>query len=115
MKYYSYGRVFGYLVGVSGVLVAAMFAAVAALAVEASSQVYPGQQCWRLQRRRRWKRRLQSATAPVSAAVSSAEAEAFALVVSAAAVGTMFMVVCFVVLMQDSVFMVEIQQGALRN
>ncbi len=31
------------------------------------------------------------------------------------AVGTMFMSVCFVVLMQDSVFMVEIQQGALRN
>jgi hypothetical protein len=95
------------------VSVAATFAAVAALAVEALSPVCPGQQCWRLQRRWRWKRRLQSATAPVSAAVSSAEA--FALVVSAAVVGTMFMSVCFVVLMQDSVFMVEIQQGALRN
>ncbi len=46
-------------------------------------------------------------TVPVSAMVSSAEA--FALVVSAAAVGTMFMSVCFVVLMQDSIFMVEIQ------
>ena len=93
--------------------VAATFAAVAALAVEASSLVCPGQQRWRLQRRWRWKRRLQSAMAPVSAAVSLAEA--LALVVSAAAVGTMFMVVCLVVLMQDNVFMVEIQQGALRN
>ncbi len=90
-----------------------MFAAVAALAMEASSLVCPGQQRWQLQRHRRWKRRLQSATAPVSAAVLSAEV--FALVVSAAAVGTMLMSVCFVVLMQDSVFMVEIQQGALRN
>ena len=113
MEYCSYGRVVGCLVGVSSVLVAATFAAVAALAVEASSPVCPGQQRWRLQQRQLWKRRLQSATAPVSAAVSSAEA--FALVVSAAAVGTMFMSVCFVVLMQDSVFMVEIQQGALRN
>jgi hypothetical protein len=42
-------------------------------------------------------------------------AEAFALVVSAVVAGTMFMSLCFVVLMQDSVFMVEIQQGALRN
>ncbi len=113
MEYCSYGRVVGCLVGVSGVLVAATFAAVAALAVEALSPVCLGQQRWRLQRRWRWKRHLQSATAPVSAAVSSTEA--FALVVSVAAVGTMFMSVCFVVLMQDSVFMVEIQQGALRN
>ncbi len=113
MEYCSYGRVVGCLVGISGVSVAAMFAAVAALAVEASSPVCPGQRRWWLQRRRQWKRHLQSTTAPVSAAVSSAEA--FALVVSAAAVGTMFMSVCFVVLMQDSVFMVEIQQGALRN
>ncbi len=92
---------------------AATFAAVAALAVEASSPVCPGQQRSRLQWRWRWKRRLQSATAPVSAAVLSAEA--FALVVSVVAVGTMFTSVCFVVLMQDSVFMVEIQRGALRN
>ena len=113
MEYCSYGRVVGCLVGISGVSVAAMFAAVVALAMEASSPVCPGQQRWWLQWRRRWKRHLQSATAPVSAAVSSAEA--FVLVVSAAAVGTMFMSVCFVVLMQDSVFMVEIQQGALRN
>ncbi len=113
MEYCSYGRVVGCLVGVSGVSVAATFAAVAALAVEALSPVCPGQQRWQLLWRRRWKRRLQSATAPVSAAVSLAEA--FALVVSAAAVGTMFMSVCFVVLMQDSVFMVEIQRGALRN
>ncbi len=113
MEYCSYGRIVGCLVGVSGVLVAATFAAVAALAVEALSPVCPGQQCWRLQQCRQWKRRLESATALVSAAVSSAEA--FALVVSAVAVGTMFMSVCFVVLMQDSVFMVEIQQGALRN
>ncbi len=113
MEYCSYGRVVGCLVDISGVLVAATFAAVAALAVKTSSPVCPGQQRWRLQRRRRWKRRLQSAMAPVSAAVLSVEA--FALVVSAAAVGTMFMSVCFVVLMQDSVFMVEIQQGALRN
>ncbi len=113
MEYCSYGRVVGCLVGISGVSVAAMFAAVAALAVEASSPVYPGQRRWRLQRCRRWKRRLQSATTPVSAAVSLAEA--FLLVVSAAVVGTMFMSVCFVVLMQDSVFMVEIQRGALRN
>jgi hypothetical protein len=113
MEYCSYGRVVGCLVGISGVLVAATFAAVAALAVEALSPVCAGQQCWRLQRRRRWKRHLQSATVLVSAAVLLAEA--FALVVSAAAVGTMFMSVCFVVLMQDSVFMVEIQQGALRN
>jgi hypothetical protein len=113
MEYCSYGGVVGCLVGVSGVLVAATFAAVVALAKEASSLVCPGQQRWRLQQRRRWKRHLQSATVPVSAAVSSAEA--FALVVSAAAVGTMFMSVCFVVLMQDSVFMVKIQRGALRN
>ncbi len=113
MEYCSYGRVVGCLVGVSGVLVAVMFAAVAALAVEALSPICPGQRRWRLQRHRRWKRRLQSATAPVSAALLSAEA--FALVVSAAAVGTMFMSVCFVVLMQDSIFMVEIQRGALRN
>jgi hypothetical protein len=113
MEYCSYGRVVGCLVGISGVSVAATFAAVAALAVEALSPVCPGQRRWRLQQRWRWKRRLQSATAPVSAAVLSAEA--FALVVLAAAVGTMFMSVCFVVLMQDSVFMVEIQQGALRN
>ncbi len=92
---------------------AATFAAVAALAVEALSPVCPGQGRLRLQRRRRWKMRLQSATAPVSAAVSLAEA--FALVVLVAVVGTMFMSVCFVVLMQDSVFMVEIQRGALRN
>jgi hypothetical protein len=89
------------------VSVAATFATVAALAVEALSPVFPGQQCWRLQRHWRWKRRLQSAKAPVSAAVSSAKA--FALVVLAAVVGTMFMSVYFVVLMQDSVFMVEIQ------
>ncbi len=113
MEYCSYGHVVGCLVSVSGVSVAATFAVVAALAVEASSPVCPGQRHWRLQRRRRWKRRIQSAMAPVSAAVSSAEV--FALVVSAAAVGTMFMSVCFVVLMQDSVFLVEIQQGALRN
>ncbi len=113
MEYCSYDRVVGCLVGVSGVLVAAMFAAVTALAVEVSSPVCPGQQRWRLQQRRGWKRRLQSVTAPVSAAVSSAKV--FALVVLAAAVGTMFMIVCFVVLMQDSVFMVEIQRGALRN
>ncbi len=113
MEYCSYGRVVGYLVGVSGVLVAVPFAAVAALAVEVSSPVCLGQQRWRLQRCRQWKRRLQSAMAPVSAVVSSAEA--FALVVLAAAVGAMFMSVCFVVLMQDSVLMVEIQQGALRN
>ena len=113
MEYCSYGRVVGYLVGISGVLVAVPFAAVAALAVEVSSPVCLGQQRWWLQRRWRWKRRLQSATAPVSAAVLSAEA--FALVVLVAAVGTMFMNVCFVVLMQDSVFMVEIQRGALRN
>jgi hypothetical protein len=113
MEYCSYGRVVGCLVGVSGVLVAATFAAVAALAVEALSPVCRGQQRWWLQWRPHWKRHLQSATAPVSAAVSLAEA--FALMVSAAAVGTMFICVCFVVLMQDSVFMVEIQQGALRN
>ena len=113
MEYCSYGRVVGCLVSVSGVSVAATFAAVAALAVEASSPVFPGQRRWRLQRRWQWKRRLQSATVPVSAVVSLAEA--FALVVSAAAVGTMFMSGCFVVLMQDSVFMVEIQRGALRN
>jgi hypothetical protein len=113
MEYCSYGRVVGCLVGISGVLVVATFAAVVALAVEASSPVCPGQRCWQLQWHRRWKRRLQSATAPVSAAVSSAEA--FAFVVLAAAVGTMFMSVCFVVFMQDSVFMVEIQRGALRN
>ncbi len=107
MEYCSYGRVVGCLVGISGVSVAATFAAVVALAVEALSPVCLGQQRWRLQRRWRWKRHLQSATAPVSAAVSSAEA--FALVVLAAVVGTMFMSVCFVVLMQDSVFMVEIQ------
>jgi hypothetical protein len=113
MEYCCYGRVVGCLVGVSSVLVAARFAAVAALAVEASSPVCLGQQRWRLQQHWRWKRHLQFATAPVSAAVSSAEA--FALVVSAAVVGTMFMSVCFVVLMQNSVFMVEIQRGALRN
>ncbi len=113
MEYCSYGHVVGCLVGISCVSVAATFAAVAALAVEALSPVCPGQRRWRLQRRWWWKRRLQSATAPVSAAVLLTEA--FALVVSAAAVGTMFMSVCFVVLMQDSVFMVEIQQGALRN
>ncbi len=113
MEYCSYGRVVGCLVVVSGVSVAATFAAVVELAVEVSSPVCAGQQRWRLQWRRRWKRCLQSATAPVSAAVSSAEA--FALVVSAAAVGTMFMSVCSVVLMLDSVFMVEIQRGALRN
>ncbi len=113
MEYCSYGRVVGCLVGVSGVLVAATFGAVVALAVEALSPVCPGQRRWRLQRRRRWKRRLQSAMAPVSAAVSLVEA--FALVVSTAAVETIFMSVCFVVLMQDSVFMVEIQRGALRN
>ncbi len=98
MEYCSYGRVVGCLVGVSGVLVAATFAAVVALAVEALSPVCPGQQRWRLQWRWRWKRRLQSATVLVSAVVLLAEA--FALVVSAAAVGTMFMSVCFVVLMQ---------------
>ncbi len=113
MEYCSYGRVVGCLVGISGVSVAATFAAVVALAVEASSPVCSGQQRWWLQQRWWWKRRLQSATAPVSAAVSSAEA--FALVVLSAVVGTMFMSVCFVVLMQDSVFMVEIQQGALRK
>jgi hypothetical protein len=113
MEYCSYGRVVGCLVGVSSVLVAATFAVVAALAVEALSPVCPGQRRWRLQRHRRWKRRLQFVMVPVSAAVSSAEA--FVLVVSAAAVGTMFMSVCFEVLMQDSVFMVEIQRGALRN
>ncbi len=113
MEYCSYSHVVSCLVGISGVLVAVTFAAVAALAMEASSPVCPGQQHWRLQRRWRWKRHLLSAMAPVSAAVLSAEA--FALVVLAAAVGTMFMSVCFVVLMQDSVFMVEIQQGALRN
>jgi hypothetical protein len=113
MEYCSYGCIVGCLVGVSSVSVAATFAAVAALAMEASSPVCPGQQRWWLQRCWRWKRRLQSATAPVSAAVLFAEA--FALVVLAAAVGTMFMSVCFVVLMQDSVFMVEIQQGVLRN
>ncbi len=113
MEYCSYGRVVGCLVGVTGVSVAATFAAVAALAVEASSPVCLGQRRWRLQQHRRWKRCLQSATEPDSAAVSSAEA--FVLVVSAAAVGTMFMMVCFVVLMQDSVFMVEIQRGTLRN
>ncbi len=43
MEYCSYGRVVGCLVGVSGVLVAATFAAVAALAVEALSPVCPGQ------------------------------------------------------------------------
>jgi hypothetical protein len=113
MEYCSYGCVVGCLVGISSVSVAVTFAAVAALAVKASSPVCLGQQRWRLQWGRRWKRHLQSATAPVSAAVLSAEA--FALVVSAAAVGTMFMSVCFVVLMQDSIFMVEIQQGVLRN
>ncbi len=92
MEYCSYGCVVGCLVGVSGVLVAATFAAVAALAMEASSPVCPGQQHWRLQQRWRWKRRLQSVMASVSAAVSSAEA--FALVVLVAAVGTMFMSVC---------------------
>ncbi len=107
MEYCSYGRIVGCLVGVSSVSVAATFAVVAALAVEALSPVCPGQRRWRLQRRRRWKRHLQSATVPVSAAVLSAEA--FTLVVLAATVGTMFMSVCFVVLMQDSVFMVEIQ------
>ncbi len=69
MEYCSYGRVVGCLVGISGVLVAAMFAAVTALAVEASSPICPGQRCWRLQRRRRWKRRLQSATAGLSSGV----------------------------------------------
>jgi hypothetical protein len=106
MEYCSYGQVVGCLVGISSVSVVATFAAVAALAVEASSPVCPGQRHWRLQRCWRWKRRLQSATVLVSAAALSAEA--FALVVLAAAVGIMFMSVCFVVLMQDSVFMVEI-------
>ncbi len=109
MEYCKYGHVVSCLVGISGVLVAATFAAVAALAVEASSPVCPGQRRWRLQRRWRWKRCLQSATAPVSAAVSSAEA--FALVVSVAAVGTMFMSVCFVVLMQDSVLWLKFSKG----
>ncbi len=109
MEYCSYGRVVGCLVGVSGVFVAATFAAVAALAVEASSPVCPGQRRWQLQRRWWWKRRLQSATAPVSAAVLLAEA--FALVVSSAAVGTMFMSVCFVVLMQDSVLWLKFSEG----
>ncbi len=36
-------------------------------------------------------------------------AELFTLVVLAAAVGTIFMSLCFVVLLQDRVFMVEIQ------
>ncbi len=40
---------------------------------------------------------------------SGSLAEAFALVVLAAAVGTIFMSLCFVLLLQDRVFMVEIQ------
>jgi hypothetical protein len=40
---------------------------------------------------------------------SKSLAEEFALVVSAAALGTIFMSLCFVVLLQDRVFMVEIQ------
>jgi hypothetical protein len=40
---------------------------------------------------------------------SGSSAEAFALVVSAAAVGTIFMSLCFVVLLQERVFMVEFQ------
>ncbi len=36
-------------------------------------------------------------------------AEAFALVVLAAVEGTIFMSLCFVVLLQDRIFMVEIQ------
>jgi hypothetical protein len=103
MENCSCGGVVGCLIGVSGVSVAATFAAVVASAVEASSSVCPRRHCWQLQRHWRWKRRLQSATAPVSAA------EAFALVVSAAAVGTILMSLCFVVLLQDRVSMVEIQ------
>ncbi len=43
MEYCSYGRVVGCLVGISGVLMAATFAVVGALAVEASSPVCLGQ------------------------------------------------------------------------
>ncbi len=43
MEYCSYGRIVGCLVGVSGVLLGATFAAVAALAVEVLSPVCPGQ------------------------------------------------------------------------
>ncbi len=43
MEYCSYGCIVGCLVGVSGVSVAATFAAVAELAMEASSPVCPGQ------------------------------------------------------------------------
>jgi hypothetical protein len=62
-----------------------MLAAAVALAVEKASTVCDG--------------------ASLSSGLS---AEAFALVVSAAAVGTIFMSLCFVVLLQDRVFMVEI-------
>ncbi len=65
---------------------AATLAAAAALAVEEASTVCDG--------------------ANLS---SGLLAEAFASVVSVAAVGTIFMSLCFVVLLQDRVFMVEIQ------
>ncbi len=65
---------------------AAALAAAAALAVVEASTVYNG-----------------------AGLSSGSSAEAFALVVSTAAVETIFMSLCFVVLLQDRVFMVEIQ------
>ncbi len=65
---------------------AATLAAAAALAVEEASTVCNG-----------------------AGLSSGLLAKAFALVVSAAAVGTIFMSLCFVVLLQDRVFMVKIQ------
>ncbi len=67
MENCSCSGVVGCLIGISGVLAAAMFAAVVALAMEASSLVCPQRRRWRLQRRWWWKRHLQPATAPVSA------------------------------------------------
>jgi hypothetical protein len=106
MENCSCGSVVSCLIGVSGLSAAATSAVVAASAVEASSPVCPRQQPWRLQRHWRWK----ASTVCNGAGLSSeSSAEAFALVVLAAAVGTIFMSLCFVVLLQDRVFMVEIQ------
>jgi hypothetical protein len=107
METCSCGGVVGCLIGVSSVLAAATFVAVAASAMEALSAGL-----------------FAVATLAAAAALAVEEAstvcngaglssgllaEAFALAVSAAAVGTIFLSLCFVVLLQDRVFMVEIQ------